>query len=295
MKTLLGVLAIAVVSSARGQLLNTVTSIDRIDAPAHAPQTIAEAVGAHPRVRASVVTLDVHDTAFIIPVAGNTAGSNGTYFRSDVSIANFRSATQRFGVGWLAQGSNNASSPLQYFTIPANTVANLNDFVGATLGKTGLGGLFIEGVDAAGALDSNASMDAFSRIWTQEPTVNGITINGTVSQNFDAVSLDDSIGSLTAYIIGLKQSTAFRTNVGIVNLDTVQHTWTIRSAITGASSTVTVLPFSISQTSAPAGSADSGGNVALTLNSDGSGFNWTAYGSSSDNVTGDGWISRAKQ
>ena len=290
MKTLLGVLAIAMVSSAQGQILNAVTSIERIDRPGDAPLTIAEAVHIAPRVRVAVVSLDFHDNAFIIPVAGNLQGSGGTFFRSDVSLANYRAATQRIGVGWMAQGVNSGNSALQYFTIPANTVANLNDFVGVTLGKTGLGGLFIEGVDSAGNLDSNASLDGFSRIWTPQPGS-----SGSVSQNFDAVSITDSIGSLTAYIIGLKQSSAFRTNVGIVNLDTAAHNWTIRSAITGASSTVTVQGFSITQTGAPAGSADSGGNVALTLNSDGFGFYWSAYGSSTDNTTGDGWISRAKQ
>ena len=290
MKTLLGVLAIAVVSSAQGQILNAVTSIERIDRPEGAPMTIAQAVHIAPRVRVAVVSLDFHDNAFIIPVAGNLQGSNGTFFKSDVALANYRGATQRIGVGWMAQGVNSGSSPLQFFTIPANTVANLNDFVGVTLGKSGLGGLFIEGVDAAGNLDTNASLDGFSRIWTPQP---GST--GSVSQNFDAVSLTDSIGSLTAYIIGLKQSAQFRTNVGIVNLDSAAHNWTIRSTVTGASSTVTVQGFSITQTGAPAGSGDSSGNVALTLNSDGFGFYWSAYGSSTDNTTGDGWISRAKQ
>jgi hypothetical protein len=290
MKTLMGVLAIAVVSAAQGQILNTVTSIERIDTPSNAPRTILEAVVLNRSVRASVINLDIHDAAFIIPIAGNAAGSGGTFFRSDVSIGNFRSVAQRIGVGWLAQGANNSNSPLQYFNIPANTVANLNDFVGVTLGKTGLGALFIEGVDSANAIDPNASLDAFSRIWTPQPGS-----SGSVSQNFDAVALNDSIGASTAYIIGLKQSTAFRTNVGIVNLDTVAHTWTVRSAITGVSTTVTVQPLSVSQGGAPAGSADSGGNVALALTPDAGGFNWTAYGSSTDNTTGDGWISRAKQ
>jgi len=290
MKALLGVLAIAIVSSAQGQLLNVVTSIERIDDPAHAPQTIAEAVHAAPRLRPLVISLDFHDSAFIIPIAGNAQGSGGTFFRSDVSIANYRGATQKIGVGWLAAGLNNTTSPLQYFTIPANTVANLNDFVGVTLGKSGLGGVFVEGVDSANNLDTNASLDGFSRIWTPQPGS-----SGSVSQNFDAVSLTDSIGSLTAYVIGLKQSSSFRTNVGIVNLDSVAHTWTIRSAITGATSTLTVQPYSVSQGGAAAGSGDSNGNVALTLNSDGFGFYWSAYGSSTDNVTGDGWIARAKQ
>ena len=289
MKALIGVVAIAVVSAAHGQILNTVTSIERVESPANV-RTIAQAVALHRSVRASVIELDIHDAAFIIPIAGNAAGSNGTFFRSDVSIGNFRSVQQRIGVGWLAQGTNNASASLQYFNVPANTVANLNDFVGTTLGKTGLGALFIEGVDSNNAIDPNASMDAFSRIWTPQPGS-----SGTVSQNFDAVALNDSIGASTAYILGLKQSAAFRTNVGIVNLDTVAHTWTVRSAITGVSNTVTVQPFSVSQGGAPAGAADSGGNVALTVTPDAGGFNWTAYGSSNDNATGDGWISRAKQ
>jgi hypothetical protein len=179
---------------------------------------------------------------------------------------------------------------MQYFSVPANTVAAVNDFVGTQLGKSGLGALFIEGVDASGNADAGASLDGYSRIWTPQPGS-----SGAVSQNFDAVSLTDSIGSLTAYIIGLKQSASYRSNVGIVNLDTTAHNWTIRSAMTGASSTVTVQPFSVSQTGAPGGSADAAGNVVLTLASDGFGFFWSAYGSSTDNVTGDGWVARAKQ
>src|SRR5438477_11485161 len=109
MKTLLGVLAIAVVSTARGQLLNVVSSIERIDAPANAPRTIAEGVVVHPRVHASVIRLDFHDDAFIIPVAGNLQGSGGTFFKSDVSIAHLRSVAQLRGVGSMAQAVNGGS------------------------------------------------------------------------------------------------------------------------------------------------------------------------------------------
>ena len=46
--------------------------------------------------------------------------------------------------------------------------------------------------------------------------------------------------------------------VGVVNLDSVVHTWTIRSTITGATLTMTVQPYSVSQGGAPAGSSEAG-------------------------------------
>jgi len=268
-----------------------------IERPAGAPAELGDAVQ---QIRADflqraggskrVVSVDTSDSSFLIPIAGNTAGSGGTYFRSDVVIANYRAVTQNIGIGWMALGADNTHSPLTYFTIPANTVAALDDFVGQTIHKTGLGGILVFGVDSGGANDSSANLDGFSRIWTPQPGS-----SGSVSQNFDAVSLTDSIGSLTAYILGLKQSASFRSNVGVVNLDTVSHTWTVRSVQTGATTTLTVPPYSVVQTGIVAGSAGSSPNFAVTVNSDGFGFWWSAYASSSDNVTGDGWVARAKQ
>jgi hypothetical protein len=270
---------------------------DRLDAaPESPPRLFAEAVqdlrsqltlkGKTP----NVITSDGRDSAFLIPIAGNVAGANGTYFRSDVTISNYRSAKQNISIGWLAQGQNNNTSPLQRFTIPANTTAVLNDFVGTTLGKTGLGAIAVFADDSAGNVDVSGRLDGASRIWTLQPGV-----NGTVSQSFDAVSLLDSLGSLTAYVIGLKQSSAFRTNVGVVNLDTVPHTWTIRSIATGVITTVTVQASSVSQVTLAAGSTNGSGAVNVSMQSDGFGFWWSAYGTSVDNVTGDGWVERAKQ
>lgn len=289
MKRSLILVALVLATSAQAQILNVVTSLERIDAPAHGPQTLGAAINqariaSHSRIRPMVIALDFHDDAFIIPIAGNAAGANNTFFRSDVNISNFRSVGQKIGVGWLALGTNNSSAPLQYFNVPANTTAALADFVGVTLGKTGLGGLFIEGVDSANNLDTSADLDGNSRIWTPQPGS-----SGTVSQNFAARSVIDLIGSGAATITGMKQNSSFRTNFGVMNLSNSAVTWTVRSAITGAQSTVTVQPFSIVQTGAPAGSGDGLGNVVLVLSSD-TADTWSAWGSSTDNVTGDGWV-----
>ena len=112
--------------------------------------------------------------------------------------------------------------------------------------------------------------------------------------SFPPVDLTDSIGSLTAYALGLRQDADYRTNVGIVNLDSVAHTWTISiyGLLATGSFRVSVAPCSITQAALPTGTF---GDLFLTLKSDGYGFWWSAYGASVDNATGDGWVSHAAQ
>jgi hypothetical protein len=247
-------------------------------------------VAARRHVRASVIALDDAADAFLIPIAGSTPGANGTFFKSDLVFDNDRSTAQTIAVGWLAQGVDSGHSGLTYFSLNANTITTADDFVATGLGKSGLGAIIVFAVDANRANDSSGRVNGFSRIWTRQP---GST--GTVSQSFPAISVTDSIGSLVATIIGLKQSTQYRTNVGIVNLDTVAHTWTLRAVATGATFTITVPAYSVVQAPLAANSATTAGNVAVAMKSDGFGFWWSAYGSTVDNVTGDGWVARAIQ
>lgn len=269
-----------------------------IAAPPSAPLTVGDAVRAVRTQRpvakspqSNVILLESTDEAFIIPVAGNAPGSNGTYFRTDLALVNDRSTEQNIGVGWMAQGVDNTNAGIAYYSLPANTFVAIDDFVGGVLQKQGLGALFIFGVTASGATDTAAQIDGYSRIWTPQPGS-----KGTVSQSFPAVSLTDSIGSLVANLVGLKQNAQFRTNIGVVNLDSIAHTWTARAAGSGVVTMITVPPFSMAQVPlAPNSAGTSSGNVGLELKSDGFGFWWSAYGSSTDNYTGDGWVSRATQ
>ena len=284
-------------------------TLTRIATPEGAPRTVAEAVqrlrangvrvtarsaksARRPgRIRPNVIELETADSAFLIPAAGSVQGSNGTFFRSDVTFANFNGVTQNLGVGWLQTGKDNSSSPLTFFTIPANSIVTVNDFVATTLKTSGLGGLLVIAFDDTGKnTDTEAFIDGFSRIWTPQP---GSV--GTVSQSFPAVSLFDAIDDFTAFALGLRQDANYRTNVGVVNLDSVVHTWTITSLNTNATMTLPVQPYSLSQTGVPASFAGSGGNLSLAYDVTGTNFTWSAYASSVDNVTGDGWVSRATQ
>jgi hypothetical protein len=278
-------------------------------APQGAPHTVGEAVkqlyatGARtphvfkaPRlvkngVRPNVIEYETADSAFLIPAAGSVQGSNGTFFKSDMTIGNFNGVTQNIGVGWLAANKDNTTSPLTFFTIPANTVVSINDFVGTQIKQSGLGALLLIAYDSTGtSTDSEAFIDGFSRIWTPQPGS-----AGTVSQSFPAVSVFDSSDNFTAFALGLRLDSAYRTNAGIVNLDSVPHTWTVTSINTGASMQVTVPPYSLSQPGVPASFGSAAGNLSLTYDVNATGFYWSAYASSVDNITGDGWVSRATQ
>lgn len=260
--------------------------------PASAPGTVGELITkmrSRPP-RASVISVEWSDDSFIIPVAGNQPGSGGTYFRSDVSFNNDRLADQRIAVGWMAAGQNNCSAPLTYFDLPDNSVTVADDFVNRNLGKTGLGTLLVVAVTSIGEFDDEGEIDGYSRIWTPQPGS-----AGTTSQNFTAISLEDSLGSIPATMMGLKQNQQFRTNIGVTNLDASPHTWTFTSLFSGVSKSVTVQPCSMALTSAPEGAGSTAGNLAFTVKTNDSGFWWSGFGSSTDNTTGDGWVTRAIQ
>jgi hypothetical protein len=244
-----------------------------------------QAASASLRVKPQIISVDWTKEAFIIPVVGNLQGSNGTYFKSDVTIANRRSVAQIVSIGFFQRGLNNGSASVQNFVLDPNSTSINLDFVGRALGKTGvLGTLLVVARTASGAIDTAAEIDGFSRIWTPQPGS-----AGTVSQAFESIDLQDNLA--TSYGYGLRQDESFRTNVGLVNLYDTPNTFTV--AVAGlrgsASFTQTVQPYSMEQPSLPSGIY---GDCYIRITSGSSNFNWwSAYGTSVDNVTGDGWVS----
>ena len=119
---------------------------------------------------------------------------------------------------------------------------------------------------------------------------------GTTSQSFPGIRPDALVGTDPAFLLGLQQDSNFRTNVGIYNYDTSSaHTFTVNiHGLSNTSMTVTVPAWSIVQTSIPAGNW--GPLFAIVFPDSGmNGQWWAAYASSSDNKTGDGWITIGSQ
>jgi hypothetical protein len=265
------------------------------------PLTIGEAAGkliaqrnaAHGsamRPAPDIIVVDGAQDAFIIPISGNTPGNFGTYFKSDLTIANLRGADQYIAFGYFKQGVENTKSPVKVSLFRAGTFTTFSDFVGTVLKQDGLGALFVYASDANGNPDANGKIDGYSRIWTPQPG----SATGEVSQNFDAVNPFDLAGNGFTYIMGLRQDARFRSNVGIVNFSPDSHTWTVSALGTGVSQTVGIPAYSVLQTSVPPNSSNSEGFLALSITTT-TPVGWTAYATTNDNTTGDGWVSRAKR
>jgi hypothetical protein len=245
-------------------------------------------------VHASAITDTVSARAFIIPAAGSVAGGGGAlFFRSDVTLANYRDTEQKVLVGFWAAGSANGLDPANFktVTLPPGQFVTVQDFVATALNTSGLGTLIF--IPTTGTdFDDSGAIDGFSRIYTKQP---GST--GTVSQPFEAVDPDTLSAQYIdeAVALGLRQDANFRTNFGIVNVDAADHVYKVSfiGEKLQTNTTVTVKAYGMIQQSIPAG--DYGAVTILYQVTDaGQNFvSWVGYASSTDNITGDGWVSIA--
>jgi len=264
------------------------------DARTQAAKELIAARGAHVSRAVTFTTLKTGPENWIfIPAAGSLPGNFGTFYKSDLMLANYRNVSQRVRLRWMPQGASGFATTTTFVTLPANTAVALSDVVANTMHYSGLGAIEIVARTASDAIDLDAQIDAFSRIWTPQPN----TTLGTVSQNFGGMGIFHTEGTGQAFALGLQQDAKFRTNIGIVNIDFFNaHTWTVQVVGTSGSTSfqVTVPAFSMIQTSIPSGTYGSL-YVVFTPDSGMTGEDWSAYGATSDNGTGDGWVSTATQ
>ncbi|HEV7426698.1 MAG TPA: hypothetical protein VGQ46_10050 [Thermoanaerobaculia bacterium] len=223
---------------------------------------------------------------FLIPAAGAQQGNGGTFFRSDITIINYRGADQRIRLQWLPQDVSAGSGAPIETTIAASSGIASEDFVTTVMQRSGLGAILVTAIDATGAFDSRAQLVATSRIWTPQPGS-----GGTTSQSLPAIATSD-INSSALAILGARRDARYRTNVGIVNVSSevqsfqvvvfgsfgtevrqidVQPLAMVLFAVTGPAST-TPLQIQVQ-------------NVTTVSRSS----SFVAYASSVDNVTGDAW------
>jgi hypothetical protein len=228
---------------------------------------------------------------WIVPAAGSVAGVNGTFFRSDIALFNYRNAPQKVSIRWFPQGTSGSGVAPVVITVPAFSGIASEDFAGAVVHQTGLGALAFAGVKDDGTPDSAARLYVTARVWSPQPG----TSDATVSQTFPAVPAASINNDAAVTILGQRIDSRYRTNVGVLNLDSVERTFNIVQnsdvqTLLPITTTVTVPPLSMQQVAlqptqvtvlqvvvSPAGAI----NPAL----------WLAYGSSVDNKTGDSWSS----
>ncbi|MBW3563738.1 MAG: hypothetical protein KY459_03335 [Acidobacteria bacterium] len=243
-------------------------------------------------LRPNAVLDDRWSWIFAIPLAGNTPGSRGTYFRSDVTFSNQNfERSQFFRVFFFPQGMDNTAAQGFLLDLRGGEIFTARDFIGDFLGITGIGTLLVHGVDENGNIDQLAALDGYSRVWTpqrDDPTA-------TASAQFNAVDVNLLANLPGAVAIGLRNDPEFRTNVGIVNLSSRSETWDVTVIGEGGAFTlleITVPPQSVKHVGV--GDIDLGNTfVEFQVRGDPTGLQWLAYGTTNDNISGDGWVSLA--
>lgn len=242
-------------------------------------------------LRPNAVLDDRWNWIFAIPLAGNNPGSRGTYFRSDVTFSNQHfDRSQLFAVFFLPHGMDNTAAEGFLLELDEAEIVTVRDFIGF-LGITGLGTLLVHGVDENGSIDQLAALDAYSRVWT--PQADNPTATASAQFNAANVNLLADLGGAVA--IGLRNDAEFRTNVGIVNLSSSSRTWDVTVIGEGGNFTlleITVPPQSVRHVGV--GAIDLGNIfVEFKVRGDSTGLQWLAYGTTNDNISGDGWVSLA--
>jgi len=246
------------------------------------------AFAAQPHADSVVVPLTAV-TQLLIPAAGSTPGANGTFFRSDISIVNFSSHDQIVKLDWIPQSGNAGSTT--NITIPAQSGIRSADFVAQYLSQTGIGSIMVTGMTSGGLPDTSALLFASTRIWTPQPGT-----AGTTSQSLPAVPVSTINTQIAALFAngGADNPNGYRTNVGIVNLDSLNaQTYLILLPSQNGGATVggqiTIQPMSMQQVSVGSGLAPTQEILIQNITTAGRSNSWLAYGSSVDNVTGDAW------
>lgn len=229
----------------------------------------------------------------VIPAAASAEGANGTYFRSDIRITNHRDVAQRVYLQWVPQNGGPIPAVVTYIDIEPNATYASDDFVREVMNFEGLGAIVARAVDANGVDDPNGRLHATTRVWTPQPFTDGL---GTTAQSFPSIPLNEIV-SERVVIIGHRRNDRYRTNLGILNLDsTGAHRF--RVFVSGENPTlvpeihhVDVPALALVQVPLPGVPQNqlridieeevAAGQGHLTL--------WTAYASSVDNTTGDAW------
>jgi hypothetical protein len=241
--------------------------------------TVASAQMVVPRNSSSLI---------LIPAAGSLGGGGGTFFRSDLTLLNYRSSDQRVQLQWLPQGGGGSSTV--FVNVSALSGVNSEDFVASVMQKSGLGAILITAVTSTGGSDPNAQLVATSRIWTPQPNAT----SGTNSQQFNGIPYADVNMTGPMVLVGHRRDDRYRTNVGIVNLDV--ETQSFRIDVLGSAGTQTFAVDVPAQSLSQVGLL--GANSTLPLQIIVSNVTVPprtthafVYGSSVDNVTGDAWSS----
>ena len=232
----------------------------------------------------------------VLPVITDAAADSGTVSRVDLTIRNMRDTAQYVQIYSIVKSANVRSAKFVALTLLPFETRTLEGFEGTgDLSGPAAGWMSIVGApDGANIYDDadpKARLAATCRIYTAEPGGDRTTSQSSNPDDPGTQYLRFPSGTIS----GLRQDAAFRTTVTIWNQSTTEPR-TFRVTAVGNIRgrfvrEVVVQRAGIERVPLPSGEF---GALRLTVEalgliSTGNGL-WTAYGTTTDNVTGDTWL-----
>ncbi|MCG6963541.1 MAG: hypothetical protein LJE95_09775 [Acidobacteria bacterium] len=144
--------------------------------------------------------------ALIIPAAAHLTGAGGTVWRSDVDVHNPGQTQCGYSVELLPRDRDNAAPTGKSFRLDPGASVGYGDILDTMFGFSGAAALRIT--------PDQCSIEVTSRTYNATPA-------GTYGQLVSARSTLNAVRYGTSVrLIGLKEGTGYRTNVGLVNVGT---------------------------------------------------------------------------
>lgn len=158
----------------------------------------------------------VYSDTYVIPIAGHTAGANGSLWMTDVAITNFAATPLNVQLVVVETGENNFDNvyPLTTDTIngsvvvPANGSVLLKDVLSTYRGRQNSTGALIIGGDKPFAVTA--------RIYNGGTGGNSIGTTVTPARDFFENSTGRSDNSAVAIVPGITNNGSARTNIGFL-------------------------------------------------------------------------------
>lgn len=279
-------------SSGKHFLAATAAGVYRYDVPDQiiTPASIDEDSLRLPEIVDAIAGSPRQNAALVVPIVGTVEGAGGTKFSTELMLSNASPNAQTVRITWLPRGFDGDVASFA-LTVPgaSDPGGGTVDFldIGQAFSRAGLGSLIIRAVDASGNIDTNASIDASTIVWSDFGDG-----RAPASQSIPAARANQLASHHVAVLAGPREDAQFRTNTGIVNLTALPHQFTVQinGERSSAQFTINVPPLSVVQ--APLPDADYG-VLFLNVIADSSDARWLLYGSSIDRTTGEAEASLA--
>ncbi len=174
---------------------------------------------------------------WILPSSARAPGQNA-FWTTDLVVMNPTADTASVNVKFLGHGGSGPSGPERIYSIPPRSTRTWADVLGTMFGReTDWGPILVR--------STASSLVVLGQTWTASPS------GGSYGQSVAATSVTDAIGASPRAIAGVRQDSAFRTNLVLANMKesdtTVAVTLLLQDGTTATQQTVSLGPLGFLQ------------------------------------------------